>query len=103
MDEAFVSTGFSNWKHALCKKGGLPKHDKRIRHKDAIICLNGYKHMQQSNSSVADMAGSTRAQQVAKNVHYIKSIAEVILGIWIQWNGKVERTGMVEWNGTVLR
>ena len=35
--------------------------------------------MQRSNSSVADMAGSTRAQQVAKNVHYIKSIAEVIL------------------------
>ena len=66
MDEAFVSTGFSN---CNMQKGEFPKRDKSTHHKDAIICLNGYKHMQRSNSSVADIAGSTRAQQVTKNVH----------------------------------
>jgi len=79
VDEAFVSTGFFDWKHTLNKKGALHKHSKSIAYKDAIICFNGYKHMQESNSSVADMVGSARAQHVARNIHYIKSIAEVII------------------------
>ena len=79
VDEAFISNGFHDWKHALGKKGALHKHSKSIAHKDALICFNGYKHMQESNSSVADMVGSARAQHVAKNIHYVKSIAEVIM------------------------
>ena len=40
LDDAFVSTGFNNWKNALSKTGGLSKHDKSIRHKDALVGLN---------------------------------------------------------------
>ena len=35
--------------------------------------------MKSSNSSVADMTGPARAQHVAKNVHFMKTIAKVIL------------------------
>ena len=78
-DVAFTHNGFHDWKHALGKKGSLQKHDKCRSHMDATVSWNAYIQMKGTNSSVADMMGSARAQHVAKNVHYIKTIAEVIL------------------------
>ena len=35
--------------------------------------------MKSSNSSVADMMGSARAQHVAKNIHFMKTIEVILL------------------------
>ena len=78
-DVAFTRNGSHDWKHALGKKGSLQKHDKCQSHIDAMVSWNAYTQMKSSNSSVADMLGSARAQHVEKNVHYMKTIAEVIL------------------------
>ena len=70
-DVAFTHNGFHDWKHALGKKGSLQKHDKCRSHMEAVVSWNAYIEMRSSNSSVADMMGSARAQHVAKNVHYM--------------------------------
>ena len=79
VDESFVLNGYHDWKHALGRKGALQKHDDSAVHKDAVIAMTSFKQMQESNSSVADMVGAARLKHVEKNVHYIKSIAEIIL------------------------
>ena len=76
VDETFVLSRYHDWKHALGRKGALQKHDNSAVHKDAVIAMTSYKQMQKSNSSVADMVGTARLDYVAKNVHYVKSIAE---------------------------
>ncbi len=78
-DVAFTHNGFHDWKHALGKKGSLQKHDTCVSHREAIVSWNVFIRMKGSNSSVADMIGSARAQHGARNVHYMKTIAEVIL------------------------
>ena len=82
-DVAFTHNGFYDWKHALWKRASLQKHDKCRSHMEAVVSWNAYIYiyieMKSSNSSVADMMGSARARHVAKNVHYMKTIAEVIL------------------------
>ena len=78
-DVVFTHNGFHDWKHALGKKGSIQKHDKCRSQMEAIVSWNAYIQMKSSNSSVADMMGSARAQHVAKNVHFMKTIAEVIL------------------------
>ena len=40
---------------------------------EATVSWNAYIQMKNSNSSVADMMGSARAQHVAKNVYYMKT------------------------------
>ena len=78
-DVAFTTTGFNDWKHALGKKGGLLKHSKSQVHAEAMLSWKYYIQMKRSNNSVADKIGSARAQHIAKNVHYIRTVAEVIL------------------------
>ena len=78
-DVAFTHNGFHDWKHALGKKGSIQKHDKCRSQMEAVVSWNAYIQLKSSNSSVADMMGSARAQHVAKNVHFMKTIAEVIL------------------------
>ena len=78
-DVAFTRNGFHDWKHAPGKRGSLQKHDKCRSHIEVVMSWNAHIQMKSSNSSVADMMDSARAQHVAKNVHYMKTIAEVIL------------------------
>ena len=61
------------------KKGSLQKHDTCASHRDAVVAWNSFTQMKRSKSSVTDMMGSARGQHVASNVHYMKTIAEVIL------------------------
>lgn len=61
------------------EKGSLQKHDTCSSHRDAVVAWNSFTKMKRSKSSVTDMMGSARAQHVASNVHYMKTIAEVIL------------------------
>lgn len=46
---------------------------------EAMVSWNSYKQMKSCNSFVIDMLGWERAQHVAKNVHYIKAVAEVLV------------------------
>ena len=78
-DVAFTTTGFNDWKHALGEKGGLLKHSKSQVHAEAMLSWKYYIQMKRSNNSVADVIGSARAQHIPKNIHYIRTVAEVIL------------------------
>ncbi len=78
-DVAFTQNGFHDWKHALGKKGSLQKHDTCTSHREAMVSWKAFTQMKSFKSSVVDMMGSARAQHVARKVHYMKTIAEVIL------------------------
>ncbi len=76
--DVFTVTGFKNWKHATGKRGSLLLHDTCSSHRQAIVAWDMYNATTVSGT-VSDQLGNARAEQVASNRHYIKTIAEVIL------------------------
>ena len=77
-ERAFTSIGFHDWKHATGQKGILINHNNSLSHKQALVAWEQFKTTQ-DRGSVAEQLGSNRAQQIRKNRHYIKSIAEILL------------------------
>lgn len=77
-EPAFTSVGFRDWKHATGAKGILVRHNCCLSHKQALVAWQQYKSTSQGGS-VAEQLGSTRAEQIRKNKHYIRTIVEVLL------------------------
>ncbi len=77
-EKTFSSLGFRDWKHATGQKGILVSHNNSLSHKQAVVAWEQFK-LSQDHGLVAEQLGSNRAQQISKNRHYIKSIAEVLL------------------------
>lgn len=77
-EQVFIKKGFQDWKHATGTKGILACHSKCTAHKEAVVGWEHYKSTFQ-RGSVAEQLGSTRAEQIKKNRHYITTIAEVLL------------------------
>ena len=71
--------GFRDWKHATGKGGVLSKHDNSCAHRKSIIAWNQYKINSQRKTSISDRLGMCRAEHVAQNRHYVKTLAEIIL------------------------
>ena len=78
-EKTFTHTGFHDWKHALGRHGILPSHDKCSSHKQAMAAWKQYQSNVRHQTSVADQLGLARSQQIVKNRHYLKTIAEIIL------------------------
>ena len=77
-EKAFSTTGFRDWKHATGSKGMLLGHNNCISHKQAVVAWEQFKATATAGS-VAEQLGSSRAEQIRKNRHYIKTVAEVVL------------------------
>ena len=77
--ETFTKDGFRDWKHALGKDGIISRHDHCHSHKQAMVAWQEYLKNKAHKTSIADRLDAARAQQVTKNRHYLKTIAEIIL------------------------
>ncbi len=77
-ERAFTLVGFRDCKHATGTKGIHINHHNSLSHKQAVVAWQQFKASLE-RGSVAEQLGSTRAVQIDRNVHYIKSIAEVLL------------------------
>lgn len=78
-DPAFVSVGYSDWKHAAGKKGAFNKHEKLSIHKKAMLAWKDYEEGRDNQSSLPHQLDKTRRILVAESRHYLKTIAEIIL------------------------
>ena len=76
--KALNTSGFRNWKHATGSKGILLSHNNCISHKQAVVAWEQFNTTSKTGS-VAEQLGSHRAEQIKKNRHYIKTVAEVLL------------------------
>lgn len=74
-EKAFTTAGFRDWKHATGSKGMLINC---FSHKQAVVAWEQFKATS-TTGSVAEQLGSNRAEQIRKNRHYIKTVAEVLL------------------------
>ena len=61
------------------KDGIIPRHDRCSSHKDARVSWQQFQKNKECNASVSDRLLAGRTQLVAKNRHYLKTIAEIIL------------------------
>ena len=77
-ERAFTATGFRDWKHATGQRGILIIHNNSFSHKQGMVAWEQFK-MTHDRGSVVEKLGSNRAEQIRKNRHYIKSIAEILL------------------------
>ena len=78
-EKMFTVVGFRDWKHATGKSGVLSKHYSSYAHRQSVVAWNQYKSNTQHKNSIADQLGMARAEQIAQNRHYIKTLAEIVL------------------------
>ena len=77
--ETFTKCGFRDWKHAMGKDGIISCHDRCKTHMQAMISWQEYKRNKESGTSVVNRLDAARANLIAKNRHYLKTILEVLL------------------------
>ena len=77
-EKVFTIARFRDWKHATGVKGILTTHNNSLSHKSSIVAWEQFKSTL-NTGSVAEQLGSNRAQQIQRNRHYIKTVAEVLL------------------------
>ena len=77
-ERAFTHFGLCDWKHGTGKKGILVNHNNSLSHKQAVVAWQQFK-VSCERGSVAKQLGSTRAEQIKRNRHYIKSVMKVVL------------------------
>lgn len=73
------TTGFSNWKKALCKERGFKAHSKSEHHQSAMYAWKQHQHVVKTKSSILDSINNERAKKIKENQLYIKTIADVLL------------------------
>lgn len=78
-DNAFVSTGFRNWKNALGKQGTIVCHDTCESHKVAMVSWQDYRRNTELGTTVIDRLDSTHNKLIQENRHYIQTLAQVLL------------------------
>lgn len=78
-EKTFTEIGFQDWRHARGSTTGILKgHNDSKSHKAASVAWDQFKASCEYGT-VAEQLGSTRAEQVQKNRHYIKTVIEVLL------------------------
>ena len=78
-EKAFTVNGFRDWKHASGQKGVLHVHDKCIVHKGAMLAWEESKCNARRGTSVAHQLEANRSQQIQKNRHYLRTVAETLI------------------------
>ena len=78
-ENAFTKGSFKDWKHATGKDGILPHHASCHTHTETIQAWHDFTVNEGHGTSVANRLDSARKEQILRNRHYLKSIAEVIL------------------------
>lgn len=76
---AFTKYGFKDWKQATGKDGILQHHAICRTHTAAIQAWNDFTVNEGQGTYVANRLDSARKEQILRNRHYLKSVAEVIL------------------------
>lgn len=74
-EESFTINGFNKWsKASTC----LPKHERSVPHKEAMVKLAGFKHSS-VEGSIATKIDKHHNTIVLKNISYLKDILETLL------------------------
>lgn len=74
-ENAFISTGFSNWKTALCKNKGIPRHETSKVHIAAMSMWCDKQNRINLNKEVCTVLNN---DVLERHRYYVKSVAEVI-------------------------
>ena len=82
-EKTFTLMGFKDWKHATGKGSVLSKHDTSCVHRKSVISWNQYKINPERKTSISDRLGTCRSQQITQNRYYIKTLAEIILLLYV--------------------
>ncbi|PIK51771.1 putative zinc finger MYM-type protein 1-like [Apostichopus japonicus] len=77
-EEAFTSTGVSNWKKALGKKGKISKHVVADYHVNAMVAWASFKESRKVGSVLEQLSESYK-KEILENRHFVKTVAEVLL------------------------
>ena len=75
----FAERGFSDWKHALGKKGIISNHNVCFNHVNAMHAWCDYKETVARGCSIANRLETGRSELITKNRHYIRSVSEALL------------------------
>ena len=67
MADTFTTSGFSNWKNALGKAGGLTKHAASQSHLLSAKNHESFKRVREANSNVINKLDHGRVIQIRKN------------------------------------
>ena len=78
-DKRLCYTGYSDWKHAMGKRGTLTIHDTFCKHREAVLSWKDYQSTVVNNSSVANQLISTRQKQISENQQYGLHLMEALL------------------------
>ena len=78
-DNAFIMTGFSDWKHATGKSGSLTSHNNSATHRDAMMAWKQYQLARSHDATINTQLGRQGAEIIRDNRHYITCIVESIL------------------------
>jgi len=76
-DKAFTSNGFSNWKKAHYKDGGLMLHARSDCHMQAVIAWQDHRHRDVTKSILHQLTDE-RARQIQENRHYIGAVVNTL-------------------------
>ena len=76
--DAFISTGFNNWKRSLESNSGLVKHSSCQSHIIATKNYESYKQRQATNSSVINQLDSGRIIQIRRNRDRLMKICSIL-------------------------
>ena len=78
-DKTFIYTGYSNWKCARGKEGGLQVHHMSSKHKDATLSWRQYQSTVANDSTIINHLEAGRLKKIQDNRQYVMYLLEVIL------------------------
>lgn len=96
--DAFVTTGFNNWKRSLESNGGLTKHAACQGHIIAAKNYGSFKQCQVTHSNIINQLDSTRIVQIRRNRDRLTKICSTLHLLsrqMISFRGHVESEGCV--------
>ena len=76
--DAFIS-GYSNWKNALAKSQGFPKHEISGSHKYAVLNRQQFTLRTNTQTTVIDVLDKGRIELIRKNRQRLVKVASAIL------------------------
>ncbi len=76
--DAFVTTGFNNWKRSLESNGGLTKHSSSQSHMVATKNFESFQQRKATNSNVINKLDSSRLIQIRRNRDRLVKICSAV-------------------------
>lgn len=74
-DDAFTTTGYNNWRHALVQNKGLKRHESSKEHMSAVMLWKERLSRVQKGTEISSLVNS---HQLERNRAYLSAIVDII-------------------------